>query len=596
MQFTVYSFLLLVSTVISAATAYYSKSDKQTGERKYLIPLMISIGIWSFFYFLSSVFTDTQTQEQIIKFVNLGATGAPVFFVLFVLQYTHNLPKLKAWHYALIFLIPGVTLVTGLTNELHHLSWEGTQAVQTAFAGKTLMIKYKIIPWIFIIYSYVILIFSLFILIRSTLNFPLRYSSQVRSIMIAVSIPVLSNFIYLFYTDAVKGVDITPITFSIAGLILLRGMRHQGLLKIKPLGRDFLFESMNDGVLFMDVRNQVIDYNKAASRILNIKLRSDPIHNNEQIIKYHPGLYNMCISDKNVFPGVQLSNDPLRYYHIEIHQLKDYWDAVIGKVVLIHDISEIIKTRDIVDRQKEELTNLNDQKDKIISIISHDLRSPFASIISLAELMNEEYDTFTDAEKKKFIGQIVSRTKITYDLLENLLQWTRSVTNQIAFDISPVMLAQVINDTVKIYHSQLEDKHIQLNIVPNDDIQPEIITNVQLLHTILRNLLTNAIKFTHENGHIEITYEYQENHYTVTVCDNGIGIPSSKLKKLLPSEEYFATYTTAGTKGETGTGLGLSLCKELVYKMGGKISIKSKVDQGTQISFTLPYKPKVRQS
>ena len=551
------------------------------------MPLLISISLWAAFDFLSSVFTDPVRQEFFVKIVNIGATCSPVFFLLFVLQYTNNLPKLKRWQFAMLFLIPAITFISALTNDLHNLSWDKITIVTSFFAGSTIQFHFRLIPWIFICYGYILLVFSLIILIRTSYNFAYRYTPQVWVIAVSVLIPLSGNFAFLFFPEFVQGIDLTPIFFSFAGILLLTGMKRHGLLKIKPYGRDFLFESMNDGVLFMDAQNQIIDYNKAASHILQINFSRDVFMNNKLIIKYHPNLYEFCVSDKTVMKEYQLSKIPPVYYHIEIHKLRDYWDNTIGKVILMHNITETKINRDIIDRQNEELKLLNEQKDKIISIMSHDLRSPFASIISLGELMEIEYSNFTDEQRREFITQILTRTKITYDLLENLLQWSRSITNNLAFEVTPVIIAQQISDTIRMYMNHAGDKKIKLSIVPNNKFQPEIMANEQLLRTILRNLITNAIKFTPDNGFIEIRYEYLKNQCMISVTDNGIGIALSKLKLMFKPDMYI---TSRGTNGEAGSGLGLSLCKDLVQKMGGQLSITSKLNQGTQVSFTLPYK------
>jgi signal transduction histidine kinase len=587
MQLTIYSILLIVSFIVSAITAHSSRHNTLTGERKFLFPLMICITIWSFIYSLSYTFTDPRIQEKFLKLVNFGATGAPVFYMLFVLQYSQKLPKLKPWHYILLFIIPCCTVVCALTNDYHHLSWVLTGTTTSLFAGTTVVFHFGIIPWIFIVYSYILLIFSLIMLIRSSYNFPVSNLSHVRIITISVTIPLIGNLLYLFFPHLIRGIDLTPITFSIAGIMLLTGIKRYGLLRIKPLGRNFLFESMNDGVLFLDVNNQIIDYNQSASRILKIHFNRNKISDSRQIGTYHPGLDELCVSGAPEYTYLTMSENPPAYYHAQIHKLKDNWSNIIGKIILLHEVTDIIKSRKIIDQQNADLSLLNEQKDKIISIISHDLRSPFASIINLAELMWKEYDNFSEADRRKFISQIIARTKNTYELLENLLQWSKSITNSIVFNTVPIDLAEQISETAKMYETQASDKHIGLRINPDKKTQPKILANEQLFSTVLRNLITNAIKFTPENGEIVITYEYLKEHCLISVSDNGVGIPKAQLKNLFCLNDNFYTI---GTKGEAGSGLGLRLCSEFVEKMGGVIQVSSKVNKGTCISFTLPYK------
>lgn len=553
----------------------------------YFLLLMIAASIWSFFGFLASLTITVQENLMFAKWLYIGVSTAPVFYMLFVLEYTHTLPKLKPLHYVLLFFIPFLVIVAAFTNHSHHLLWESTIIFKSKLSGLTGYSTPGPVYWLIIAYSYVVILYALLILIKASRKFQRQYTKQVMIVFFSIIIPLAANVMYSLDQGIFKGVDLTPVTFSLAGFLFMNGMKSQGLFRVKPVARDFLFESMNDGVLFMDVEDQIIDFNMAASRILKVRSTSKNMSGFKNIFRNYPELRNICKADSEESSEFLLSKESQQYYDVRVHKLIDQWQNTIGKVILLHDITDHKKYQNIISRQNEELTRMNRQKDKMISIISHDLRSPFSSIIGLSELMKENYTDYSDEERITFLEQLISRSKITYDLLENLLHWSKSHVSEFENKSDDLNMEDQITGIVQIYSSMARDKGIHIKISKDTGPQPWIRTNAQLFSVVMRNLVTNAIKFTPAGGLIIIKYSYLQDHCMVSVADTGIGISAESQAKLFNPED---TFYTLGTNGEIGSGLGLILCKEFIAKMEGKIQIDSIPGKGTNISFTLPYR------
>lgn len=547
---------------------------------------MLSVATWALGNFFASLTVTTQAYQFFIPWIYLGVTGTPVFYLLFVLQYTHNLPKINLWHYVLLLFIPGITLIGTFTNPFHHLIYDNARLVNTNLAGITTAVEMQWLGWAFTGYSYTLIAFSLIVLFRSLYLSPRRYATQVKIIIFSIIFPVTGNLLFVFIPGTTEYIDLTPVGFSIAGALLLTGMKHHGLLRIKPLGREFLFDSLQDGVLFMDVRNQIIDYNKSASTILGIRFGKDMIKNSQKIIRKYPGFYQTCLSDEKEILEFQFSSDVMAFYHVQIHKLLDNWNSVIGKVIVLHNVTDLKKNRDIITSQNTELARLNRQKDKMISIISHDLRSPLASVISLLEVLKLKNNNLNEEDMKAMFSNVVNRAQTTFDLLENLLQWSKSEAGKISYETEPLNLSVEISKVLNTYYGLASDKDIALTMVENNLQQPAIVANNQLFRTVLRNLITNAIKFTPDKGRITVQYHYRENDCLVSVTDSGVGIAPERIEKM--RQQQTIAYTP-GTRGESGSGLGLTLCREFVARMGGKLFIESEAGKGTCISFTLPY-------
>jgi len=231
----------------------------------------------------------------------------------------------------------------------------------------------------------------------------------------------------------------------------------------------------------------------------------------------------------------------------------------------------------------EELTKANNDKDRFLKILAHDLKNPLFSIYGFSDLMLKNFRKYDESTIEKQLNIINSTTKKTYDLLEELLLWSRSQSGKIPIEPKAVRFTTVCNEVLSLLIENARSKSI--TIVCQDDADIRLYADVNMLRTILRNLITNAIKFTHPNGQITISAETAETHAIISVTDNGVGIDTSEISKLFNIAEIF---TTPGTTGEKGTGLGLMLCKEFAEKQGGRIWVESEVGVGSAFRFTIP--------
>lgn len=245
-----------------------------------------------------------------------------------------------------------------------------------------------------------------------------------------------------------------------------------------------------------------------------------------------------------------------------------------------------IGTHTDISRLKEveqKLVELNVTKDKFFSIISHDLRSPFANLLGLTELLIFDFEQYDTEKIKEFHQNIYKSAKAAYTLLENLLEWSRSQRGIIKFAPRRINLKNVLTEALGVYQSAAQKKNITIeNKVKYDII---VFADYDMSMAILRNLLSNAIKYTQKGGKIFIYTEIIDNKVNISIKDTGVGIAQKNLKNLFSIE---SNYSTRGTEQEPGTGLGLILCKEFVEKHGGEIRAESEKGKGSIFSFSLP--------
>ncbi len=256
---------------------------------------------------------------------------------------------------------------------------------------------------------------------------------------------------------------------------------------------------------------------------------------------------------------------------------------VISMLGTIQDITERKQAEEALRRSEAHLRELNVTKDKFFSIIAHDLRNPFNAILGFSNLLVEQVHEKDYEGIAEYAGIIKNSSQRALDLLMNLMDWSRTQTDKIKFYPKLFKIAALITDAVELLKGSARQKSIAISIEASSTIQ--VVADKAMISTILRNLISNAIKFTNPGGTIVISTEQKQNLLIISVADNGVGIRKEALEKLFRIEE---SYSTAGTQNEEGTGLGLLLCKEYVEKHGGKIRAESELNKGSKFSFTLP--------
>jgi len=271
-------------------------------------------------------------------------------------------------------------------------------------------------------------------------------------------------------------------------------------------------------------------------------------------------------------------------YYIRVRQISAL-NAHLEKTVE-ERTQELKSKNEILAKQTRQLHELNVMKDKIISIIGHDLKNPINVIKGFTEIMSDEFDELTDENRRSYLFHISQTVNKTSDLLENLFSWAQSQSGKFNFEPGMVDIPEIVHNNCKLFQESADKKRIRLiSHMAEKNIQAYADKN--MINTVMRNLISNAIKFTSEHGTITIQADKlsHEGMIKITITDTGLGIPSETVDTLFHIDKG---YSTTGTAGETGTGFGLILCREFVEKNGGNIGVKSIHGKGSSFFFTLP--------
>ena len=255
-----------------------------------------------------------------------------------------------------------------------------------------------------------------------------------------------------------------------------------------------------------------------------------------------------------------------------------------GITVVARDITGRKQSEEQLKIQKDELKELNATKDTFFSILAHDLKNPFSSLHSMSELAIQEYQHLEEAEKLKVLQNIHKSAELIYNLLENLLTWSKSQRGKIEYSPARFNLSRLVEVNLNLHQMPAEQKGIRLASSVEDEIYAY--GDREMINTVIRNLVNNAVKFSHKGGNVEVGIVRRDDEILeVVVSDQGVGISDDNVDKIFRIDQK---YKSTGTAGETGTGLGLVLCRDFVEKNGGKIWCKTREGSGSSFHFTLP--------
>jgi signal transduction histidine kinase len=261
------------------------------------------------------------------------------------------------------------------------------------------------------------------------------------------------------------------------------------------------------------------------------------------------------------------------------HKLKESLDQITRKQIYIEEQAKVL------NQQKEQLQQLNSTKDKFFSIIAHDLRSPFQSLMGISDMLLEELTENNNEEQRFYVKTIHDSSHQLYSLVENLLSWSRTQRDKMTFEPVEINISDVIENILILLKPNFTQKNISLEkqLIP----EIKVYADRNMIELVIRNLITNALKFTPENGRIRISITKKYQDIEIEINDNGIGISQEDQARLFRIDTNFST---KGTMGEGGTGLGLIICKEFVEKNNGRLWVISNPGEGSSFFFTIPVK------
>jgi len=352
-----------------------------------------------------------------------------------------------------------------------------------------------------------------------------------------------------------------------------------------------IWKISNDAMIFTDSNGTIVDVNPYFAELMNTN--KDHLINKRITDIYSPemydtveGIYLHKFGEMNVVDvfEARLLIDGNKSLEIEgkISYITENTDKLL-MLTILRDITERKRNEEKIKEFAEKLTELNNTKDKFFSIIAHDLKNPFNTLINASEVLTKKCSQMPIDKIQKYSQMIHDASQQGYGLLENLLHWSRTQTGRIEYLPANFLIYTVLRENINLIREAAESRNIEL--LENFDLESEIFADYDMISLIVRNLISNALKFTPDDGSIAITVENDELYTKISVADSGVGISEENINRLFRID---VNTSTLGIRGEKGTGLGLILCKEFAEKHNGFFTIKSELKKGTKFTLHIP--------
>jgi PAS domain S-box-containing protein len=712
MQFTLYLIPLIAATAVSAALAIYAWRHHRTPGAIPFMILMIALVEWGFFYILELTAIDLPLKNLFNKATFLGVVSTPTAWLIFALEYTSGKTWLNRRRLALLAIMPVLTMVMILTNDLHRLFWV-TRDVVTVGPFLVLDSLYGAGFWIHAVYSYVLLLLGAVLIVRNILRWPLRYRGQIAAVLLALSAPWLANAVTIFKILPIA-IDLTPFAFTITGLGMAYALFRHRMLDLVPIARDVVIDSMKDGMIVIDAANRIVDINREAKAILGLSgkhgLIGKPL---EDSLEEYKHLYDRYRNVTEAEEEIVIEHDGKPYwYEFNLSPLRDSQGQLIGQLIIARDItsrkqaelllqesetrfrqivenasdcifrtdaignftyanpaalhtmgfsseSQVLGThylelvapgarlrskriyqrqflkritnqysevpaitedgceiwfgqnvqlitdgekvtgfqvlaRDItaIKQAQESLRLAHDQaleasrvKSQLLSKVSHELRTPLGGILGYSELLQNDSYGLLNSEQKQAIGEIILSVNYLTNMVGELLDEAQIQANKTILQVKRFSPRRLLRQAITGMNILAQKKGLKFEASIDPNLPQELLGDERRLLQIMINLIGNAIKFT-QLGFVTVRIACPDDRYwSIEVTDSGIGIAKEYQARIF---EPFQQADKALSPHNRGIGLGLSITKQLVDLMGGRIVLESEFEKGSAFKIFLP--------
>ncbi|MBL7972510.1 MAG: PAS domain-containing protein [Prolixibacteraceae bacterium] len=584
--FTVYSLLFLVTALVSFFVAFLAWQRRFVKGAKALTLLMIAAGIGALGLIFETAAPHPADKIFWAKFEFIGGIATPALYLTFVLRFTGKDKFLSPKYLVLLFSVPVITLLLTLTNEKHHLIWSGFSAI----SEKTNLMEYYhgIGFWLgYIVYSYLVLFLSVVFLIRFIIRQRNPFLTQGLIVLAGGLCPWITSLLYLSGNNPVTGLDITPISITLSGVLAAYAILNISFLNLIPVARETLVETLPDGIIVLDGKNRILDINEAARSFLGIQ--------NKSIIGFpadSPGLAEpqllKAITDRETGDQTrEVSNSSgVKTFRILKHAIKNHSES---RLIVIRDISEQRQAECALIKAKEQAEESDRLKSSFLANMSHEIRTPMNGILGFADLLKEP--GLPEESTQLYVSIIESSGIRLLNIINDLIDISKIESGNMNVHLSETNINKQTKFIYNFFRPEAEKKGLTLlanNSLPT--AEAFVLTDREKLYAILTNLVKNAIKFT-SSGFVELGYQYSPSspgQLLFYVKDTGTGI-APELKKVI--FERFRQGSESYKRKHEGAGLGLAISKAYVEMLGGQIWIDTNTEVGSIFYFTLPYHP-----
>ncbi|MDQ7823695.1 MAG: histidine kinase N-terminal 7TM domain-containing protein [Candidatus Eremiobacteraeota bacterium] len=602
-----YLFLISLSIIISGVLSYIAwKRQKQPGAFALFI-LAALVVIWSASSALEALAPDLELKEFWVNVQYFGYALLPAISFVMILDFVGLGYWLTRQRIGALLMIPILTIAAVWTNDFHHLMRSGIHFEYIdglTFMGKT----YGSWNWVNIAYSYLALMASLAVLLRTMLHSKGFFRIQAAMLSGALALPLIWTTMFVFTSHDSHGMDYSP-AVSCFGLIFMAiAILRFRLLDVAPLARDIVVERLDQGMLVIDRMERIVDMNAYAERIIPARAPDVLGRPAAEALGEWPAIVEK-IKDaecSSVLEIMKEAGEVRRYWEVRLSPISVPNKPPLGTLIMFRDITErknieeklrqanraledsnrqlneaIEKTRELA----REAQAANVSKSQFVANISHEIRTPLNGVIGMTELLLESP---LSREQREWAEMIHTSGKSLLSVINEVLDFSKIEAGKLEIEESAFDIRSVMEEISDILALKAQEKGLRFLWIAGKEVPPVLSGDRGLLKQVLLNLAGNAMKFT-DHGEVCIRTAVESDDgdrltLRFSVSDTGIGIPRGKLPHLFTP---FTQIDTTASRRYSGTGLGLAISREIVEQLGGAIRVESEEGKGSTFFFTV---------
>lgn len=563
---------LLSGIVLSTGIAYYAWRRRSVPAAKAFAIFMITVILWSTGLLLSTISTTPRAQFFWEQLSNLAVIVMPVAWLAFTLKYTGQDRWLPTEIWVLLALIPVIKLIQGAVLSL--------LGVYLPVPTQTIM------DWTNGLYSTGLLLVGAFLMGMAMMRAPM-YQGQFVTLIIGSLLPWTVALLEAFGLTPFPNMTFLPLAFAVASAFHARGIITHQVFDIMPVALDTVIASMDDGVIILDPQHRVINLNPAAEEMTGQRLESATGEVVVDVLSEQKELLSRLTGRSEPWETTWNDESRGRFYEMHVSPLYNHRNVLAGRLLLLHDITDRVKTEEMLRQAKEDAEAANRAKSVFLANMSHELRTPLNAILGFSTLMDR--DPMVTPEQRENLRTIRRSGEHLLTLINDVLQMSKIEAGRTTLYEQGFDLHRLLEATEDMFRLRAAKKDLQLIFDLAPDVPQYVSADESKLRQVLMNLVSNAIKFTTEGG-VTVRIGYRTNpdeRLLFEVEDTGVGIPQQELETLFDP----FVQTDSGKQSEEGTGLGLAISQKFIHLMGGEIEVISEPGHGSLFRFNVQVSP-----
>lgn len=577
--------LLILGGVIGVATFFFLLRYWKSTEVKFWLVWQVAASFWAFTYAFE--YASIHIEEKIFwsKLSYFGIVYEAVSFMFFALAFSSNTRYIVRKIVIPVYIVSTLFILAPYTNDFHHLHWK-SYSINTE--TNTTNYEYGPLFWLLVVYTYAQLLTGIVIIFRLFMRLSGDYRGQVALVFISALLPLFGNFIYIFHINPLPGFDWTPFTFLITGVLIAINISRFRMFDLVPFARNKIIDVIPDAILVVDKSLRIAYCNEVFLSLFGLEEKKIVGKSVEELFAHRHSLIQEAIKHDDYNTEVSRENDgETQFFDLQVNSLYDYQKQQTGRLIILKDITRRILSEQMTKEVNTRLLQEIQEKEKLIQdldafshTVAHDLKGMLSTIVSAGNLIQMAVDDISKEELLE-ISSLISQTATKTTHITRELLTLASVRKQ---EIQPVAvdMEAVTNEALARLKDMILAKGAKV-VFPLD--WHSVLGNKSWLEEVLINYFSNAMKYGGNPPEIRISSQVIEGQRVkFTVSDNGRGLSSDEIGQL------FIQFNRLEPVRAEGHGLGLSIVKRIIEKLGGEVGVDSKniPGEGSSFYFILP--------